>query len=139
MRTAVTLVIAAALGAALGVAGVEGLRAQQEEKHATTANVLLRTDIACPTASELEMTLITSPPGDGFPAHFHYGDEFAYVMQGSIDVNIAGVGDKSLKAGDAVQVKRGAAHVGKVTGDVPLKLLVIAINDKTKPPYELVK
>lgn len=85
------------------------------------------------------MTLITSPPGDGFPAHFHYGDQFAHLMQGSIDVDIAGEGDKRLKAGDAAQVKRGAAHVGKVTGEVPLQLLVIAINDKTKPPYELVK
>jgi hypothetical protein len=35
--------------------------------------------------------------------------------------------------------KREAAHVGKVTSDTPLKLLVVAINVKTKPQFELVK
>jgi len=52
------------------------------------------------------------------------------------DIDIAGQGVKSFKAGDTIHVDRDTVHGGKVAGDTPLKLLAVHIVDKGKPPAE---
>jgi quercetin dioxygenase-like cupin family protein len=132
MRTNLKIVVAGLIGVAAGVASTQGLYGQQQ----MTRNVLQHADLTGTTTTEVYMTEITAPPGSTFAPHIHHGDEFTYVMQGSAEIDVAGEGAKSFKAGDTIHVNRDAIHGGKVTGDTPLKLLAVHIVDKGKPLAE---
>jgi quercetin dioxygenase-like cupin family protein len=132
MNANLKLAVAALFGVVAGVAGTQGLYAQQEIKR----NVLQRADLTGSTTTEVFMTEITAPPGSTFAPHTHHGDEFTYVLQGAADIEIAGQGTKSFKAGDTIHVSRDTVHGGKVAGDTPLKLLAVHIVDKGKPLAE---
>src|SRR5258707_14330915 len=118
MRTNLKLALALLCGVGLGAAATHGLRAAPE----ITRNVLQHADLTGTTTTEVYMTEITAPPGSTFAPHIHHGDEFTYVMQGSAEIDVAGEGAKSFKAGDTIH--------GKVTGDKPLKLLAVHIVDE---------
>jgi quercetin dioxygenase-like cupin family protein len=135
MNTQLKLGLTLLFGIALGAVGMQGLQAEQE----ITRNVLQHSDLTGTTTTEVYMTEITAPPGSVFPRHIHHGDEFTYVLQGSAEVDIAGEGAKTFKAGDTIHVTRETVHGGKVTGDAPLKLLAVHIVDKGKPLADPVK
>jgi quercetin dioxygenase-like cupin family protein len=135
MKTNLKLAIATVFGVALGVAGTQGLYAQQEIKR----NVLQHADLTGTPATEVYMTVIDAPAGSSFAPHVHHGDEFTYVMEGAIDLDVAGQPSKTVKAGDTIHVTRETVHGGKVAGASPLKLLAIHIVDKGKPLVDPVK
>jgi quercetin dioxygenase-like cupin family protein len=85
------------------------------------------------------MTVIEAPPGSAFAPHVHHGDEFTYVMEGALDLDVAGQGTKSVKAGDTIHVNRETVHGGKVASATPVKLLAVHIVDKGKPLVDPVK
>ena len=132
MRTNLKIAVAGLIGVVIGAAGTQGLSAQQE----ITRSVLQHADLTGTATTEVYMTEITAPPGSTFAPHIHHGDEFTYVMQGSAEVDVAGQGAKSFKAGDTIHVNRDTVHGGRVTGDTPLKLLAVHIVDKGKPLAE---
>src|SRR5258708_27534586 len=115
MRTNLKLALALLCGVGLGIGATQGLQAQQEIKR----NVLQHADLTGTATTEVYMTEITAPPGSTFAPHIHHGDEFTYVMQGSAEVDVAGQGAKSFKAGDTIHVNRDTVHGGKVSGDTP--------------------
>ncbi|HEX7969821.1 MAG TPA: cupin domain-containing protein [Stellaceae bacterium] len=135
MRTHVKLVVAMLCGVGLGIAGTQALQAQQEVKR----NVLQHADLTGSTTTEVYMTLIEAPAGSGFAPHIHHGDEFTYVMEGALDLDVAGQGTKSVKAGDTIHVNRETVHGGKVVSATPAKLLAVHIVDKGKPLADPVK
>jgi quercetin dioxygenase-like cupin family protein len=135
MRTNLKLALALVCGVGLGAAATHGLRAEQEIKR----NVLQHADLTGTTTTEVYMTMIEAPPGSVFAPHIHHGDEFTYVMEGALDLDIAGQGTKSVKAGDTIHVNRETVHGGKVASATPLKLLAVHIVDKGKPLIDPVK
>lgn len=135
MRSNLKLATAMLFGAALGVAGTQGLYAQQEIKR----NVVQHADLTGTTTTEVYMTVIDAPPGSAFAPHVHHGDEFTYVLQGSVELDVAGQGARTVKAGDSIHIERETVHSGKVAGDTPLKLLAVHIVDKGKPLVDPVK
>jgi quercetin dioxygenase-like cupin family protein len=135
MKAFLKLTSAMLFGAALGIAGTQGLYAQQEIKR----NVLQHTDLTGVPGTEVYMTLIEAPPGSSFAPHVHHGDEFTYVLDGAILLDVAGKPTATVKAGDTIHVERETVHGGKVAGDTPLKLLAVHIVDKGKPLVDPVK
>jgi quercetin dioxygenase-like cupin family protein len=135
MNTQLKLGLTLLFGIALGAVGMQGLQAEQE----ITRNVLQHSDLTGTTTTEVYMTEITAPPGSVFPRHIHHGDEFTYVLEGVIDLDIAGQGTKSVKAGDSIHVNRDTVHGGKVASATPAKLLAVHIVDKGKPLAEAAK
>jgi quercetin dioxygenase-like cupin family protein len=135
MRTNLKLALALLGGIALGAAATHGLQAQQEIKR----NVLQHADLTGSTTTEVYMTMIEAPPGSAFAPHIHHGDEFTYVVEGALDLDVAGQGTKSVKAGDTIHVNRETVHGGKVASATPLKLLAVHIVDKGKPLVDPVK
>ncbi len=103
MRTNLKLALALLCGVGLGAAATHGLRAAPE----ITRNVLQHADLTGTTTTEVYMTLIEAPPGSAFAPHVHHGDEFTYVMEGALDLDIAGQGTKSVKAGDTIPWRQG--------------------------------
>ena len=86
----------------------------------------------------MSVTVIEAQPGAEFPPHIHYGDEVAYLIEGSLEGFIE-QSQRPLKGGEVLHVPREKVHGGKVTGTTPAKLLAIHIVDKGKPLTEPVK
>lgn len=136
MKTSLNLSLALAVGIGLGVGGMQVLQAEQQ---AVTRNVLQHADLTGVPGTEVYMTLIDAAPGTSFAPHVHHGDEFTYVLQGSLDLDVAGEGSRTVKAGDSIHVARETVHGGKVSGSAPVKLLAIHVVDKGKPLADPVK
>lgn len=124
-----------ALGVVLGAASMHGLHAQAPGIKRTP---LTRADLTGVEGKEVFVTLVEAQPGAEFPAHIHYGDEFIYVIEGSLDGFIEQV-QSSTKAGETFHAPREKAHGGKVVSATPAKLLTVHVVDKGKPLAEPAK
>ena len=129
------LAVALLGGIALGAVATHGLTAATEMKR----DVLQHSDLTGSSTTEVYMSVIEAPPGASFAPHIHHGDEFTYVMEGAVDLDLAGQGTKSVKAGDSIHVMRDEVHGGKLVGSAPAKLLAVHIVDKGKPLAEAAK
>lgn len=135
MRVNRKLAAAVLFGAALGVAGTQALHALPEIKR----NVVEHADLTGTPNTEVYMTVIDAPPGSVFAPHIHHGDEFTYVLQGSLELDVAGQETRTVKAGDAIHVNREIVHSARIAGDAPAKLLAVHVVDKGKPLSEAAK
>ena len=129
------LAVALLCGVGLGAVATSQLSAAPEIKR----DVLQHADLTGSSTTEVYMTMIEAPPGSVFAPHIHHGDEFTYIMEGAVDIDVAGQGTKSFKAGDSIRVNRDAVHGGKVASATPAKLLAVHIVDKGKPLAEAAK
>ncbi len=125
-----------AIGVLLGAAGMQGLHAQQQGIKRTP---LVKADLTGVAGTEVIMTLVEAQPGAAFPSHIHHGDEFSYVIEGTLSGEIQGKAPFTVKAGEPLHVERELVHSGKVVGDTPVKLLTVHIVDKGKPLSEAAK
>jgi quercetin dioxygenase-like cupin family protein len=72
------------------------------------------------------------PAGFDVTRHTHFGVETSYVVEGSLMLDVQGVGPKNYAAGDGFQVPTGAPHGGKI-GDKPSVLIAVYVVEKGKP------
>lgn len=72
------------------------------------------------------------PPGSVIARHTHPGVETSYVVEGSIMLDVQGVGPKTYAAGQGFQVPTGVPHGGK-SGDAPSVLIGVYVVEKGKP------
>jgi len=128
------LCAAGLLGIAVGAFGMHALHAQAP---AVKRVPLMKADLTGTEGKEVVMTLIEAQPGAEFPAHTHPGDEFLFVIEGSI-VTFVEQQRTSLQAGGSFHAPREKAHGGNI-GDKPARLLTVHIVDKGKPFAEPVK
>jgi quercetin dioxygenase-like cupin family protein len=63
----------------------------------------------------------------------HPGEELAYVISGSIVVEIEGVGTKTVRAGEALIVPAGKIHNARNPETSVTKVLATYVVDKGKP------
>ncbi len=123
------------VGIAIGAAAMQGLHAQTQ---AVKRTPLTKADLTGVEGKEVFVTLIEAPPGAEFPPHIHHGDEFAYVIEGSLEGFIEQA-QSSTKAGETFHAPREKVHGGKVVSATPVKLLTVHIVDKGKPLSEPAK
>jgi len=121
-----------AVGIVIGAAAMQGLHAQSP---AVARNVLLRTDLTGLEGKEVYVTLIEAQPGAEFPAHTHSGDEFLFVIEGSIETFV-GEQKSSTKTGGTFHAPREKVHGGTVNADAKARLLAVHVVDKGKPFLE---
>ena len=129
MRTKSRWMVPLVIGVVVGAGGVQALQAQAP---AVKRDVLTKADLTGVEGKEVVVTLLEAQPGAEFPAHTHPGDEFLFVIEGSL----AGFIEQTrndLKAGQTFHVVREKVHGGKVTGNAPARLLAVHIVDKGKP------
>ncbi len=72
-------------------------------------------------------------PGAATPRHTHPGEEFAYVLEGELTIEVEGKPPVKLKAGDVFFVPAGQVHVGRNAGKTPTVVLSTYIIEKGKP------
>ena len=72
------------------------------------------------------------PPGSDIARHTHFGIETSYVIEGSVMLDVQGVGPKTYAAGQGFQVPAMTPHGGK-SGETPSVLIGVYVVEKGKP------
>jgi quercetin dioxygenase-like cupin family protein len=78
-------------------------------------------------------------PGATSGRHFHPGEEFGYVLEGTLELTVDGKPPQRLKAGDIIFMPAGTIHEAKNVGTGPLKVLSTYVLEKGKPLATAVK
>src|SRR5262245_40598114 len=92
------LVVAAAIGAALGALGASALNAQQAPAFKRTP--LQDKTLSIPGRSAVQAMAEFGPGGVAAP-HTHPGEELGYIVEGELELQIEGEAPVKLKAGQA--------------------------------------
>src|SRR5919108_5055241 len=99
-RTGVVMAVVFALGLVGGGLGHRRLSAQPDP---VTRTVLLRTDVAGVVRKEAVVILAEIAPGATTGKHLHTGQEFGYVLEGSLAMTMEGKPAVTFKPGQAFQ------------------------------------
>src|SRR5258707_15184372 len=72
-------------------------------------------------------------PGGAAGKHTHPGEELGYVLEGTLQLEVAGQPPRTLNAGEAFFIPAGGVHDGKNVGSGPAKVLATYVGEKGKP------
>lgn len=76
----------------------------------------------------------TIVPGGKAPKHMHPGDEFLYVMKGTLIVEAEGKAPVTLNAGDSLYQMKGMAHEARNGSTTePVEIIVFLVIEAGKP------
>ena len=82
---------------------------------------------------EVTALIVEIPPGGETGWHLHPAAVYAYVLSGSLTVEMEGGKRYSFKEGDAIIEVVNTPHNGINTGQVPVKLVVFYTGEMGKP------
>jgi quercetin dioxygenase-like cupin family protein len=102
---------------------------------------LLRTDLADIAGKETVIYIADVMPGAEGGRHTHYGDEFVYILEGTLIVQPDGKEAITLKQGETAHLApNDGVHAAK-NGSIsqPAKVLVFLVVEKGKPLAEPAK
>ncbi len=63
-------------------------------------------------------------PGAEYDTHEHATDQSHWIISGSLELNVEGVGTVILEAGDRDLMPAGTRHSARVIGNVPVRYLI---------------
>jgi quercetin dioxygenase-like cupin family protein len=86
---------------------------------------------------EVIVSTVEVPPNTELPKHYHPGQEFVYILEGSVTVAIDGAEERTVKAGEAAVVP-ARVHHRAWTKDERVKIVVFRVHDPDKPVRYLV-
>lgn len=101
-----------------------------------SAKPLLRTTLSDDNTKESVILAVEFAPGGTTGRHMHHGDEYAIVLQGTLELVAEGRETRRVSAGDAFHNPRGLIHEARNIGDTPVRLNITFIIDKGKPITE---
>ena len=119
------------LAVCIGFAGFAW--ASTAQAPAVSSKALLQAPLSDDTAKEVVMRLVEFPPGAALGRHTHPGDEFAFVLQGTLEISADGGQPRRVSTGDTFHNPRGIIHQARNVGDTPVRLAATFILDKGKP------
>jgi quercetin dioxygenase-like cupin family protein len=82
--------------------------------------------------TEIIVSRVTIPPNTSLPKHWHPGEEFAYILEGSATLWLKDGEDVVGKAGDVMMVPLKAVHTA-ISGDEGATILVFRVHEQGKP------
>jgi quercetin dioxygenase-like cupin family protein len=105
-----------------------------------TRTELLRSDLRGIEGKQTVIYIADVKPGGVGGKHTHYGDEFVYILEGQLIVELVGKEPITLKVGDVGHLTSDVVHTARNgSGSESAKVLVILVVDKGKPLAEAVK
>ena len=129
-RTPVLISLALVAGIAVGVIGTQVLAAKEE---LAQGKELQRATLAGVKGKEAVLVLRELPPGKESGKHFQSGNEVAYILEGSMTLEVQGKPPVTLKAGDSFQTGPRQVHnVKNASTTAPGKALVFYVVEKGK-------
>lgn len=121
----------AAAGVAAAIAGTWAIQSLYAQQPGFTRVELQRHDLSTPGRETVQVRAEFSP-GGMVGKHTHPGEEVAYVLEGTIELEVEGK-SRTLKAGDSFFVPAGTVHAAKNGGSTAAKVLATYIVEKGKP------
>lgn len=103
-----------------------------DQPAAFTRKMLVEQDLTTP-GKHGALSLATLAPGAVTPKHKHPGEEFAYILEGTVVLEIDGRAPRTLQTGEAVIVPAGVAHLARNAGTGPVKILSTYFLDAGQP------
>lgn len=87
----------------------------------------------CPTRPQVSAVKVEIPPGEATPWHAHPVGNYAYVISGTLDLELADGTRRTFRAGEAFAEVVGTIHRGKAVGAEPVALVVWYMGEEEKP------
>jgi quercetin dioxygenase-like cupin family protein len=102
---------------------------------------LIRGDVAGVSGKETVIYIADVMPGAEGARHTHYGDEFVYILDGSLIVTPDGRAPVTLQKGDAAHLAPADGIHAAKNGSTsePAKALIVLVVEKGKPLSEAAK
>jgi len=114
---------------AAGLVAIGAAAAAQQTGFSRT--ILQQTDLSIP-GREAVTAIAEFQPGVSAPRHIHPGEEIGYVVEGTVEVEVAGKATV-VPAGKTFVIPAGTAHGAKNVGSGVAKILATYIVEKGKP------
>ena len=83
--------------------------------------------------SEVTILKIIIPPGSSVPWHLHTMPMFAYLIQGTVEIELENGNSLLYKSGQALAEARNVFHRGKNTSKEDVILMVTYIGERGRP------
>ena len=93
---------------------------------------LLKEKLEGVTGTEVVVSKVRIPANTSLPKHWHPGEEFAYVIEGSVTLWQKDKSDTLLKEGEAAKVPLKQIHTA-ITGSEGVTLLVFRVHEEGQP------
>ena len=82
--------------------------------------------------TEVVVSHVTIPPNTTLPKHWHPGEEFAYVLDGSVTLWQKGKPNTTAEKGEVAKVPLKQVHTA-ITGKEGVTLLIFRVHEKGQP------
>ena len=101
----------------------------------TVVRQLIREKLADVPGKELMMITVEYPPGGSSPPHRHDAYVLVYVLEGTVQMQVAGQPLRTLRAGESFLERPDDVHVvsRNASATRPAKFLVVALKDAAAP------
>jgi len=129
MRTT-TVILATVLSAA--ALGSLALRATAQSV-GVTSKPLLRSSVSGDSTKESILLSVEFAPGATTGRHSHPGDEYAAVLQGTLELRLEGQEPRRVTAGEAYHNPQGVVHETRNVGDSVARTVATFVVEKGKP------
>ena len=134
-RRRLTMALAGGAVALAGVWATGSLKAQQPGFKRVE---LQRHDLGIP-GREVVQARADFDAGASIGKHTHPGEEFGYILEGTLEFEVAGKPNARLKAGETFFIPPETIHAAKNVGSAPAKVLATYVVEKGKPLSTMVK
>jgi quercetin dioxygenase-like cupin family protein len=116
-----------------GMAKGKGVLGQQQR------TILSKTDLAVAPGREAIVLTVDGAPGLVGKKHYHPGDEFIYIADGTLTLDVAGTGKVTLRKGETLHIPGGVVHQA-INPDPakPFKAVTFGIFEKGQPDTTVV-
>jgi quercetin dioxygenase-like cupin family protein len=93
---------------------------------------LLTTELEGAEGTDVIVSRVTLPPNTALPKHYHPGEEFAYVLKGSVVLWQEGKRDITVTEGGVLKVPLKQIHTA-MTKDEAATILVFRVHEHGQP------
>jgi len=114
-----------------------GHAAEPSQSASVQAENLLRESIVGVEGKEIIVSRVSFPPHTELPWHWHPGEEFFYVIEGSVTLKRRGEPDLPAAQGDAQKIAPQIIHTGS-TGEQGAELVIFRVHAAGEPERYLV-
>ena len=125
------------LVALVGVYPMVGHATEPSQNASVQAENLLRESIAGVEGKEVIVSRVSFPPHTELPWHWHPGEEFFYVIEGSVTLRQRGEADLTAAQGGAKKIAPQVIHTGR-TGEQGAELVIFRVHATGEPERYLV-
>jgi quercetin dioxygenase-like cupin family protein len=109
-----------------------------DQKPGPHLETLLKSELAGFAGGEVIVSRVSIPPHTTLPKHWHPGEEFAYILEGTCTLWQDGKDDIVGRTGDVLKVPLHQVHTA-VTGDEATTILVFRVHEMGQPERTLVE